>query len=83
MDPIISLWLPILVSAVVVFFVSFLLHMVVKHHNDDFKQIPDETRIMDEFRKLKIPAGDYVFPFAKDNKERNTQSTKTSIIKVL
>jgi hypothetical protein len=76
MDPIVQLWLPILVSAVVVFFASFLLHMLVKHHNGDFKQIPNETRIMDELRKLKIPAGDYVFPFAKDDKERNTKEYK-------
>lgn len=76
MDPIIQLWLPILVSSVIVFFVSFLLHMVVKHHNTDFKQIPDEARIMDELRKSNIPEGDYVFPFAKDDKERNSQEYK-------
>lgn len=42
--------------------------MLVKHHDGDFKQIPDEVRIMDELRKSNIPAGDYVFPFAKYNK---------------
>jgi len=73
MDPIISLWLPILVSSVVVFFASFLMHMVIKHHNGDFKQIPDEARIMDELRKSNVPAGDYVFPFANDEKERNSK----------
>lgn len=76
MDPIIQLWLPILVSSVVVFFVSFLLHMVFKHHNSDFIKIPDEARIMDELRKSNIPAGDYVFPYAKDEKERNSQEYK-------
>ena len=77
MDPIIQLWLPIIVSSVVIFFVSFLLHMVVKHHNTDFSQIPDEARIMSEIGKSNIPAGDYVFPFAKDEKERNSQEYKT------
>ena len=81
MDPIIQLWLPILVSSVVVFFASFLMHMVIKHHNSDFKQIPDEARIMDELRKSNIPAGDYVFPFAKDEKERNSQEYKDKFAK--
>lgn len=76
MDPIFQLWLPILVSAVAVFFVSFVLHMVVKHHNSDFTQMPDEARIMDELRKSNIPAGDYVFPYAKDEKERNSAEYK-------
>lgn len=76
MDPIFQLWLPILVSAVAVFFASFILHMVIKHHNNDFKQIPDEARIMDELRKSNIPAGDYVFPYAKDEKERNSVEYK-------
>lgn len=76
MVSIISLWLPILLFAVVVFFVSFIMHMVIKHHNSDFKKLPDEERIMDELRKSNIPAGDYVFPYAKDEKERNTQEYK-------
>ena len=76
MDPIIQLWLPILVSSVVVFFVSFLMHMVIKHHKNDFSKIPDEERIMDEIRKSNLPAGDYVFPFCNDDKERNTKEFK-------
>jgi len=76
MVSIISLWLPILLSAVVVFFVSFLLHMIIKHHNSDFKKVPDEDRVMDDLRKDNIPPGDYVLPYAKDEKERNTQEYK-------
>ena len=76
MVSIISLWLPILLSSVVVFLISFLMHMVIKHHNSDFKKIPDEDHIMDELRKANVPAGDYVFPYAKDEKERNSQEYK-------
>ncbi len=76
MVTIIQLWLPVLVSSVFVFFISFLLHMLLKHHQNDFQQIPDETGIMDEIRKSGIPEGDYVFPYAKDEKERNTPEYK-------
>ena len=37
-----SLWLPILVSAVAVFFVSFLAWMVLPHHKKDINAIADE-----------------------------------------
>ncbi len=32
-----SLWLPIVLSAVVVFFASWLMHMVLPHHWTDWK----------------------------------------------
>ena len=81
MVSIFSLWLPILLSSVVVFFISFLMHMVIKHHNSDFKKLPDEDRILDELGKANIPAGDYVFPFAKDEKERNSKEYKDKYAK--
>ena len=36
-----SLWLPVLLSAVLVFIVSALVHMVLKYHNSDYTRIPD------------------------------------------
>ncbi len=57
-----SLWLPILLSAVAVFFVSFLLHMVLPFHRNDFKKLPDEGGIQDALRKFNIAPGDYMVP---------------------
>ncbi len=57
-----SLWLPILVSAVAVFFVSSLIHMVLKYHSSDFRGLPSEDAIMDGMRKANIPPGDYMMP---------------------
>ncbi len=37
MVSIVSLWLPILLSAIVVFILSSVLHMVFTYHNSDFK----------------------------------------------
>lgn len=76
MDPIIQLWLPIIVSAVVVFIVSSVLHMMFKYHNSDFKKLPAEDAVMDDLRKHNIPAGDYFMPYTTDNKERNSQEFK-------
>jgi len=44
MVSIISLWLPILLSAVAVFLVSSVIHMVFQYHKTDFKKIPSEDQ---------------------------------------
>ena len=57
-----SLLLPILVSAVVVFFLSWLIHMVFKYHTSDFPKLPNEDGVMEALRKFEIPPGDYMMP---------------------
>lgn len=76
-----SLLLPILLSAVAVFIVSSIIHMLLGYHNTDFKQIPSEGQVLDDLRKANIPPADYVMPYAKDNKERKTEEYKEKINK--
>jgi hypothetical protein len=76
MVSVISLWLPIILSAVFVFILSSVIHMFLKYHNSDYQKLPAENQVMDDLRKAKIPAGDYMFPFTTDNKERNSQEFK-------
>ena len=57
-----SLWLPILVSAVAVFVVSSIMHMVLPLHKNDFKAFPQEDAVLDALRRFNLPAGDYVAP---------------------
>ena len=64
MVPLSSLALPILGSAVVVFVVSSIVHMVLPYHRNDFKKVPDEDATLDALRRLNIPPGDYVAPHA-------------------
>jgi hypothetical protein len=64
MISIVSLWLPILLSAALVFVASSIIHMVLGYHNNDFRKVPDEDGTMDALRPLNIPPGDYVLPFA-------------------
>ena len=50
-----SLWLPILVSAVLVFIVSSIIHMFLPYHRNDFAKVPSENDVMDALRKFDIP----------------------------
>ncbi len=56
------LWLPILVSAVVVFLVSSVVHMVLPWHKSDYPQVPNQDGVMDALRPFAIPPGDYMVP---------------------
>ena len=40
-----ALWLPIVLSALLVFVVSAIIHMVLKYHNRDYKQLPNEVAV--------------------------------------
>ncbi len=63
MTPIGSLWLPILLSAVAVFVVSSVIHMVLSFwHAGDHRRLPDEDGVMAALRPFDIPPGDYMVP---------------------
>jgi hypothetical protein len=59
-----SLWLPIVLSGVLVFVASSIIHMFLTYHKNDFSKVPDEDAAMDALRPLNIPPGDYVLPYA-------------------
>ena len=69
MITLISLWLPILLSAVAVFIASSIIHMLLPIHRKDFGKVPDEEKVMEDLRKYDIPPGEYVIPCAGDMKE--------------
>jgi hypothetical protein len=56
------LWLPVLVSAVAVFIVSSIIHMVIRWHQHDEGAVPNEDAVADLLRGL--PAGEYRLPWA-------------------
>ena len=64
-----SLWLPVLVSAVLVWIVSAIMHMVMPHHKSDFSQLPNEDGVADALRKLSLPPGQYLLPYMTDAKQ--------------
>ncbi len=62
MGIVLQLWLPILVSAVVVFMVSGLVWMVLPHHKKDVKSVPDEKALFSGLEKLDLAPGTYMWP---------------------
>jgi len=64
MVSLVSLWLPILLAAVVVFVVSSIIHMFLKYHQSDFANLADEDGVMNALRPFGIAPGDYVMPYA-------------------
>ena len=57
-----SLLVPILLSAVVVFILSALFHMVLPFHRNDFKRAKNEDHLLDALGRLDLPPGDYLAP---------------------
>ena len=62
MVPITSLVIPIVLSAVLVFVASSLIHMVLGYHRADYKRLPKEDEIQAALRGFNIPPGDYLLP---------------------
>ena len=64
-----ALWIPILLSAVVVFIVSSIIHMALPWHKNDYPRIPGEDAVRAALRPLNIPPGSYMVPRAASPKE--------------
>lgn len=61
-----SLWLPVVVSAVAVFVVSSIIHMVLKYHRADYRQLADEEAVAQAVRRVGPPPGLYQIPYCSD-----------------
>ncbi len=57
-----ELWLPILLSSVIVFVVSSIIHMASPWHKSDYPRLQNEDKVMDALRPLNIPPGEYMMP---------------------
>jgi hypothetical protein len=63
MTPLSALWLPIVLSAVIVFVGSSVMHMLLPYHRGDYRQLPDEEKTLSALRAAGLKRGLYVFPF--------------------
>lgn len=61
-----SLWLPVVVSAVAVWIGSAILHMVLKYHKADYKQLANEDAVAAAVRQGSPAPGVYVMPYCPD-----------------
>ncbi len=79
--PITSLWLPILVAAVLVFALSSIIHMFLTYHRNDFAKLADEDRVMDALRPFNLAPGDYVLPFANGPEAMKSEEYRSKVEK--
>lgn len=63
-------WLAIVFSAVLVFFASFITHMVLPLHKSEFKKLPDEDGLMDAIRPVSPEL--YMYPCPSNAKDMNS-----------
>ena len=71
-----ALWLPIVVSGVVLFILSSIFWTLAPHHKKDIACLPQQDEVLDALRKLDIPQGSYMFPNCEDPKEYKTERFK-------
>lgn len=69
MNGMLNLWLPILVTAVLIFVASSLIHMVFKWHNSDYKKVANEDEVRAAIRAGSPAPGQYVVPYCMDMKD--------------
>ena len=69
MVALLDLWLPILLSAVFVFVVSSVFHMLIPIHKGDYKKLPREEAVLEGMRAQGVAPGAYMFPCAGSMKE--------------
>jgi hypothetical protein len=81
MVPLTALWAPILLSGVLVFLASFVVHMVLPFHRKDYGRVPSEDAVMDDLRKFSIPPGDYFVPCAGGPSEMRSPEYKAKLEK--
>jgi hypothetical protein len=71
-----SLWLPVLVSAIVVFVASSIVHMVLKYHKADYRGLPNEDAVREALGKGDPAPGIYLTPYVADMKQMNEPAIK-------
>ena len=79
MVPLLDLWLPTLLSAVFVFVVSSVVHMVVQWHKNDMKKLPQEDQILATLRSHGLSAGMYMFPACGSMKDMGTPEMQAKL----
>ena len=64
MVSLLSLAIPIVLSAVIVFAASSIVHMVLTYHRSDYGRLPKEEDVQEMLRRLNVAPGDYAIPCA-------------------
>jgi hypothetical protein len=63
MVPLTALWLPIVLSSIIVFVASSIMHMLFPYHRGDYHQLPEEDKLLATLRGVGLQRGLYIFPY--------------------
>ena len=75
MVPITALWLPILLSAVIVFVASSIFHMLLPFHRSDYRKLPAEEKVQEALRSAGVTPGPvYFFPHCSHKDMRSPET---------
>lgn len=76
-----ALWLPVLVSAAVIFVASSIIHMLLGYHASDWRSLEREDGVLDALRPFALKPGDYVAPRPKSMAEISSPEFKAKVEK--
>ena len=71
-----QLWMPILVSGVVVFILSAIVWTAMPHHKTEWQGLSAEDDVLSALGRASPSPGQYAFPFFRDPKERENPMVK-------
>jgi hypothetical protein len=75
-----ELWMPIVLSAVLVFVASSVIHMVIMWHKSDYNQFSNEDEVRAAIRAANAKPGLYVLPYVMDMKSMGTEEVKKKFV---
>ncbi len=71
-----ALWLPIVLSAILVFVLSSVIHMVLGYHRSDYTPLPNEDAVRAAIRSGSPGPKQYVIPYCANPKEMESVEMK-------
>jgi hypothetical protein len=81
MVSVLMLWIPVLLSAAIIFILSSIIHMFSPWHKSDYPKMPNEDKVMDALRPFDIAPGDYTVPRPSDRQEMRSPEFKEKMNK--
>lgn len=69
-----DLWLPIVVSGFATHILSTIAWMLLPHHKPEWKQLPVEDEFLEWISERKVPADQYMIPFAQSPDQMNSDA---------
>ncbi|HET9984962.1 MAG TPA: hypothetical protein VFQ38_15290 [Longimicrobiales bacterium] len=76
MVPLVALWLPVVLSAIVVFLVSGFLHTALAWHNKEYRKLPNEDEALAAIGRDAPAPGMYMLPYVMGQAEYRKPETQ-------